>query len=551
MVFKLPLYLPDQGQRPSLWLLYATRTLQPRSFPTNGPPAFIALGMAQQQKKPVVLICTSGSAAYNYAPAVAEAYYQEIPLIVLTADRPPEWVNQLDGQTIQQKGIYGKHVKASFELPTEVTHPDAEWHLNRVVNEAILSSEDAPQGPVHINVPLREPFYPEADETIFFNKVRLIKKERSTQHLSEAQWKELLVIWQKAKNKLIIAGQSAPGTTLTDTLRHFCEQTKTPLIADIIANGHTIERVIQQQDVFLQPALDESHQHLKPDLLITFGKSLISKNLKRFVRRYKPAEHWHIQPHNRYQDTLQSATRFIAMEPSEFFEKLSTHVDTPKSNPFQEAWFSYNEKARHASQAFLKKAAFSEFTACNEALKSLPVNSQLHLANSMAVRYANFMGVGKSIKVYANRGTSGIDGSNSVAVGAALVAKEELVTLITGDMAFFYDRNAFWHNYPLANLRILILNNHGGGIFRMIDGPDRQPELKTYFETEQKLTAVNTAKEFGFDHYQCKNMEQLKQCLSTFYDNTGKTKILEVITAPEINTKVFKEFKREIINQYE
>lgn len=518
--------------------------IETRIIPDERSAAFVALGIAQVQKKPVVLVCTSGSAAYNYAPAVAEAFFQEIPLIVLTADRPPEWINQYDGQTIQQRGIFGKHVKASFDFPDNPNHKDILWHANRIVNEAVITSQDLPKGPVHINIPLREPFYPDADEKTFFRKVRLIEKKAPELSLSEEHWQTLIKEWKAASKPLIIAGQLPADASLSQQLEVFSKATSTPVISDIISNQQGLSNTIVHQDAFLAPGLDEYNQSLRPDLLITFGKSNISKNLKRFIRKHPPAKHWHIQPHQRYQDTFQSLTRLIEIHPGDFFGNLNERLDHFEANEgFLKSWQSRDLAVKNYQAEFFSKEVQGEFQVISQVLTRLPEESLLHLANSMAVRYANFIGLrGRNIDISCNRGTSGIDGSNSTAVGAALTS-DRLVTLITGDMAFFYDRNAFWHNYPLPNLRIVLLNNNAGGIFRLIKGPSDQPELEEFFETKQVLSAANTAKDFGFDYTHVSDPEDLRASLSTFFKTGNQGKILEITTSSEDNAKVFQAYK--------
>jgi len=525
--------------------------IETKVIPDERSAAFVALGMAQIQQKPVVLVCTSGSAAYNYAPAVAEAYYQQVPLLVLTADRPPEWIDQYDGQTIRQSGIYGKHVKASFDYPDNPTHADIQWHANRQVNEALIKTSSAPMGPVHINVPLREPFYPETDEKTFFRKVRLIEPTAPILGIKEEDWEGLSNTWKQCTNRLIIGGQQEVDDDVSQSLNAFAEATNTPVIGDVISNLHDIDLVIEHQDAFLAPGLDQQNADLQPELLITFGKSNISKNLKRFIRKYKPAVHWHIQPHDWYQDTFQSLTRLIKMHPAGFFSGLLERVNNHSSDSaYQTAWIEKDNLANRAISGFFGNQPFGEFQAVHCALNQLPEHGHLHLANSMSVRYVNFLGLAEkqNVEVWCNRGTSGIDGSNSTAVGAAL-AQGKMVTLITGDMAFFYDRNAFWQNEKLPNLRIIVLNNHAGGIFRLIKGPSDQPELEEFFETEQRLDAHHLANEFDLGYQKAENLTELNDCLASFYTPGEKPKILEVMTDSKVNAEVFANFKS-LMGQY-
>ncbi len=513
--------------------------------------AFIGLGMARQEHKPVALICTSGSAAYNYAPAVAEAYFQQIPLLVLTADRPPEWIDQLDGQTIRQRDIYGRHVKASYELPVGQTEAD-QWYAGRILSEAINKAKANPPGPVHINVPFREPFYPEEGEEITFDKsVKVMRYAEGDVHLPAALLAQLEAEWRQYPRKLIVAGQSSLNPNLCQQIGAFSQSQQIPLIADVISNYHPVDSAIKHADVFLGRV--PAPEQLRPDLLITFGLSIISKNLKLFLRKHQPKAHWHIQPGGGAADTFQSLTRVLSTTPENFF-RLANDWEEQPSGRYYQTWQEQERRAVQEIDRFftLSEVQSGEFYAVQAVLRNLPQPSSLHLANSMAVRYANLIGLpqgSSEIEVTANRGTSGIDGSSSTAVGSALAANDRLHVLITGDLAFFYDRNAFWHNYPVPNLRIILLNNHGGGIFRMINGPSRQPELEEYFETKQQLEAKNTARDFGMKYFRVDlatkgGTKELDELLPGFFtENSESAKLLEIISDSLTNAKIFRQFK--------
>lgn len=515
--------------------------------------AFIAMGMAQSQNKPVILCCTSGSAGLNYAPAVAEAYFQQIPLIVITADRPPEWIDQLDGQTIRQRDLFGKHVKASYELPVDYSHPDAKWHIERIINEAILTATEFPPAPVHINAPFREPFYPTKDEVIDYEaEVRLIEKMSFDPQLHEI-YRFFEEIFTNSHKVLVVGGQANHfSPSPTQELRKL----KVPFINECINNLHDCENAIRHHDIFLaKPEIQE--QLGKVDLLITFGKSILSKPLKNYLRKYKPKEHWHVQEKGQGQiaDTFKSLTIIIPILPSMLFSMLGYASTKPLPNQesrenYLNLWKSFDEEVINKFKDYFKDYdanKFSELLAVVNILHSLPQKTALHLSNSMPVRYANVLGIypreDQEIEVFCNRGTSGIDGCTSTAVGHAIANPERMHVLITGDVAFFYDRNALWHNYLPNNLRIILLNNHGGGIFKMIDA-GTLPEVDEYFVTQQKLNAENTAKDFGLDYYFCNNYEDLQQILATFFDNSTQVKLLEIETDLQVNYEVWQEFKK-------
>jgi 2-succinyl-5-enolpyruvyl-6-hydroxy-3-cyclohexene-1-carboxylate synthase len=530
-----------------------------KTFSDERSAAFVALGMAQQSKQPSVLVCTSGTAAYNFSPAIAEAFFNQTPLIVFTADRPSEWIAQHDGQTIHQSEIFGKHVKQSFQLPQEYEHADSQWAVNRIVNDAINLALQEPQGPVHINAPFREPLYPSNGESIGFTEsVRAIEALRQDFHVTEEQKDFIRSQWASYHHVLIVAGQQHRDEVFEQSLQTCLGQQRIPILTDIISNLHAIEGGVKRADLFLAQASDEVKKSLRPDLLITFGKSVISKNIKLFLRKYAPREHWHIQPSGTVADTFQSITKIFYCSPVSFFSFLGTlkrgeGFETQKQNNYHKLWEIEERRAARSVEEFFPQESLGELELVRDILSNLPARCNLHLSNSMSVRYANFIGLTHEqggVSVYANRGTSGIDGCTSTAIGHTLVTDVPNI-LITGDLAFFYDRNAFWHNYPLPNLRIVLLNNHGGIIFGIIDGPGNLPESDEYFVTRQRLGAAKLCEEFGFDHLRLDNKRKLKNLIKDFFDFDGKTKILELETSGDVNKTIFQQLKQKIKKSYE
>ncbi len=530
-----------------------------RTFSDERSAAFVAMGIAQQTSKPTALVCTSGSAAFNFAPAVAESFFQQVPLLIFTADRPKEWIDQWDGQTIRQSEIFGAHVKKSFDLPADYEHADAAWYINRVVNEAINLSQEFPKGPVHINVPLREPLYPAKGEKISFSKsVRVIQQNETVPSLSSKEKENILASLKSFTKILIVAGQQGYNNELIKVVEKFSKAHHVSVIGDVISNFHSIAGAIRFADSILGHGSNSVKESLKPDLLITFGKSVISKNLKLFLRKYKPTEHWHIQPSGAVPDTFQSLTRIINTSPKIFFESLAavekaTGFASQKKENYTKLWEAEEHRIELAHQAYFKNPSFNELDVLREVINSLPMRCNLHLSNSMAVRYANMIGLTsaqKGVHVYANRGTSGIDGCTSTAVGNS-ISNEVPTILITGDMAFFYDRNAFWHNYKMPNLHIVLVNNHGGIIFGMIDGPGNLPESNEYFVTDQKLSAKNLVDEFGIDYIHLDTQKKIKNSLKDFFEFTGTTKILEIQSEQKIAKEAFEKFNSQIKKGYD
>lgn len=506
--------------------------------------AFIGLGMAQVSAKPTVLICTSGTATLNYAPAVAEAFFQQLPLLVLTADRPPEWIDQLDGQTIRQENIYGRHIKRSFSFPAGLDHPDALWQAERIISEALLEAKAFPAGPVQVNIPMREPFYPQPGDSLTYSPdIKVIEEEPPVFPLAESARLQLGQQLSKYPKILVVAGQQAYNPSLQQALTAFASRTGAVVVADVISNLHGMPAAIRHHDVFLGGRHTPGGASLQPDLLITFGLSNISKNLKLFLRAFPARAHWHLQPAGPLADPFQSLTRVVRVQPESFFAALLPQ-QPPRNTAYQAQWHQQDAAAGRYLSGFLSQPDWNEFTALSQVQATLPQASLLHLANSMAVRYANLVGLRpdqQQVNVFANRGTSGIDGCTSTAVGAALSSDRPTV-LFTGDMAFFYDRNGLWHNYLPDNLRIVVLNNHGGGIFRLIEGPRQQPELEELFETRQQLDAALTAREFKLSYYACDQAEDLARALPRFW--SGGPGILEIFTNSPANVAFFDSFKK-------
>ena len=523
---------------------------------------FVALGIAQATGKTVGVVCTSGSAAYNLSPAVVEAFFQQVPLLIFTADRPKEWIHQQDGQTMYQTDLFGRHVGASYDLPADYTHPDSVWFIERTINLAINLTQQLPYLPVHVNVPIREPFYPKATEQFVFDKsVRIIQKHKTDYLLDKTTWHRFFEIWSNCENKLVAVGQLLPSQTdkpkLLKCLADLSQETGLVVLGDIFSNVPNSTDFVTKHDTIL---LDfENHAILKPDLLITVGNSFISKSFKQFIKANPPKYHWHVSESKELIDTFQTLTDQVTCAPIYFFERVLDSIDAEKvrNQDFDEEDFEYlpkwqlfNQRATLAGHRFFRdQTLFNEFFVVADILPQLPQNSILQLANSMSVRYANFIGVGaeQHIDVYCNRGTSGIDGCTSTAVGFAIANPNRIVTLITGDIAFFYDRNAFWNQHIPDNLKVILLNNQGGNIFRMIDGPASQPELETYFETPHSSDAKHVAAEFNVAYFGADTFETYQIAAKQFLSFNSKPVIFEITTQRNVNAKVFTDFKKAVI----
>lgn len=501
---------------------------------------FIALGIAQHTQRPVVLCCTSGTALLNYGPAIAEAYYSRTPLIIMSGDRPSEWIDQWDGQTIKQQNVFQAFVKAFIQMPTSLDFEDARWAYQTKIAQGFHLATQS-RRPVHLNFPFREPFYPDKNQKLAISQdLKIIKSYPAKK---QANCEGLIHDWAKATKKIIVIGQGTLSEDCKNQLRRLASQ-GIPIIADIISNGHALTDVIQHQDLFLNnSALQES---LTPDLVLTFGRSIISKNLKLFLRK-SAAIQWHIDPQPELQDPYQRLLGVIEGNPEQVLNKL---IDPGQpSQVFANHW---QVAQRQTAKLLIQyQAPFSEFSAMQEVLKKVPRDIQIHLSNSMPVRYANFLGIAPSkTRVWANRGTSGIDGSNGTAVGHAL-SSDQLSLLLTGDLSFLYDRNAFFHNEDLSHMRIVVFNNFGGGIFDLIPGPEAldPAEKDKFLTTPHQKDLSHSALDLGFDYQKCIDSSELNAILIHFFEPSAKGKLLEIQTQHPINKQVFQALKK-IIYDY-
>ena len=506
--------------------------------------AYMALGMALETGKTVALVCTSGTAALNFAPAIAEAFYLDIPLLVLTADRPPEWIDQADGQTIRQQNLYGNHVKKSYQLPADHTHPDTIWHINRTINEAINLTQSPEKGPVHVNVPLREPLYPSEETAIGYSDVRIIQRTESYKKVHPSFWEDLKDEFNTSDKKLLVIGQNSYSSEFIKELRAFVEGTGIVLIADVLANVHFLKGdFVRHQDLFLANLSPKQLESLKPDMLITIGGSLISKHLKLFLRNQKPEIHWHIGEGENCPDTFRSLTRHIPLSPFAFLKKANrtaSGLDTERNEIFSFLWHGADKLIGLKLKEYQLEIPFSDFSAVFQLIQSLPSASIFHAANSMSVRYANFIGLHKPVEIHSNRGTSGIDGCLSTAIGVAKKTSKT-VTLLIGDLAFFYDSNAFFQDVLPSNLKVVVLNNQSGNIFKMIDGPSHLPESQQFFETTHQRSIKFLVEGYAQKYIQVNEQAALKKAIQEMYNHTGFA-VLEINTQASQNVAAFKGF---------
>ena len=488
--------------------------------------AFFALGMAQQQQKPVAILCTSGSALLNYYPAIAEAFYSQIPLVVISADRPKHLIDIGDGQTIRQENVFENHVVYAANL----RDGNLDYNIKELSTALRLSAEK--KGPVHINVPFDEPLYETTDKLGVFSMPATIEPPKNE---STMNFEVFSKIWNGSKKILILIGVNAPSSELQNVLNHLVKDSSVLIMTETTSNLHH-DNFITAIDQLISKFTEHEFKALQPELLITLGGMVISKRIKQFLRVYQPKKHWHIDEH-RELNTFFCLSDHIKMTPASFFENLKI---LSKESSYQSIWLA-EKVVRNAKQhEFLKHAQYSDFVVFDKVMAVIPENSQLQISNSSMIRYAQLFNLNKTTTVFCNRGTSGIDGSTSTAIGAAFASNRQTI-FITGDISFFYDSNALWNAHIPENFRIILINNSGGGIFKIIPGPKSTNALP-YFETPHNLTAKHLAAMFHFEYIEANNMNEVTSGLSGFFERSLKPKILEIFTPPEINDVVLQEY---------
>ncbi|NQZ79114.1 MAG: 2-succinyl-5-enolpyruvyl-6-hydroxy-3-cyclohexene-1-carboxylic-acid synthase, partial [Ekhidna sp.] len=373
-------------------------------IPDERAAAFIALGIAQETNSPVVLCCTSGSALLNYAPAIAEAYYREIPLVVLSADRPPELIDQRDGQTIRQFGALENHVLGSFQLPIIESRTDEKEYESTLI-EGLKKASGSRKGPVHINIPFREPFYPISDQKLSYHPINSSNTDSELRPSLDIETLDLV----EFKRVLIIVGQHPPDRELTNFIAQ--ASAKVPVLKFPLNNLAT---GINHVDGFI-----DNQQDLKPDLLLTTGLSVLSKKLKNYLRRNKPQKHIHFDPAGVTVDTYNTEPKLISQD---IYQVLANEDFNSCDQDYLSNWKKNERRAKNIISDYLDSSEFSEASVAAHILGAIPAGSTLHLSNSMPVRYADLFGIKKGVKNESNRGTSGIDGCTSTAVGSSLVS---------------------------------------------------------------------------------------------------------------------------------
>ncbi len=498
--------------------------------------AFFALGMAIQLQQPVAVLCTSGSAVLNYFPAVAEAFYQNIPLVIISADRPEEWINHGDGQTIMQDHVFGKHVKGYLQLSDAGESAEHQLKIIAGTHQLFNNALGNSRGPIHFNFALEEPLYGTREVTSF-DSTRFDSKEKTDDASTVLDFTNYQDSWSRATKKLVLCGQMPKNDALFHELKILADDPSVLIMVENTSNlydlrfVHCIDRTIEH--------LDRNDDSFVPEILVTLGGAIVSKKIKTLLRNWDIAEHWRVGYDFPEMDTFRKMTASLEMNPSTFIRKIN-EVPRVAANSYAPQWKTIDFTRQDFTREFCETAPWSDLKVFHLLLDFLPENSTLHLGNSSVVRYAQLFDPLTNVIYQSNRGTSGIDGSMSTASGAAAMDTDTWHVHFTGDISFFYDSNALWNENLTPNLRIFVINNSGGGIFKIIPGPNSTAQYEKYFVAKHEHSAEHICKAFGVEYFKATNEDELLGNMEAFYahDADGRPKLMEVFTDDGVNDGV-------------
>ncbi|HJV77965.1 MAG TPA: 2-succinyl-5-enolpyruvyl-6-hydroxy-3-cyclohexene-1-carboxylic-acid synthase, partial [Paludibacter sp.] len=522
---------PGSRNAPLIFAFTAQAELKCLSITDERSAAYFALGMTQQSGEAIALVCTSGTAALNFAPAIAEAYYQNLPLLVFTADRPVEMIDQADGQTLRQSDIYANYIKAHFDLPVETVVAADLQFSDHQVSQAIDTALSYPQGPVQINVPLREPIYTALPET--HSNPKIIKTIAAEVSPTKESLETLKRMWTSYERKLVLFGVYPKNEQLNELANLLANEPDVVVIAENLSNISGDKIITRPESFFawvnggggipiplkqngigtyqeengigIPPKRNGIGIHQEqngigtpftPDLLITIGHSSICKQIKLFLREYQSAEQWQFESSLPYIDTYKSLTTIIPGSAIDTLVKMP--LGKTKSN-YSETFQVQNKIITQRHDAFVADAPLSDMSAVTNLLKLAPGGTTLHLANSTSVRWTQLFPTRSDLTYFCNRGTSGIDGSLSTAAGYAFASKQPTVFL-TGDLSFIYDSNGLWNNYIDDNFKIIVMNNNGGNIFRFIGNKQLMEKSLDFFTTPHQVKIKSLVEAYGLNY---------------------------------------------------
>ncbi len=534
-------YLSPGSRNAPLLIGVSCRPFIRRIIPDERTAAFMALGEAMVTGKPVVLICTSGTALYNYAPAIAEAKYQGIPLIVITADRPAEWIDQDDSQTLLQPGALHNIIKSSFDIPVEnMGNTSERWYVNRMANEGCNLAISHKKGPVHINIHLDNPL----TETVEYSEssprlINIVDNTTLPVHIFKELAEEM-----SGKKILLTVGFTSPSHSLNSSIGIFLKNPDVAIWCETLSNLHlpdnpyaidTTLSILERED------MEDWRETLRPDIVISIGGALISRKLKEYIRNYPPREHWTLGDTDPSVDCFKVLTRHISVSPEKFFKGTARYLNryniSSSEASYSVKWKRLIQIAQVSHREFLSKhREWSELNAYEYILRNLPSKYNLFLSNGTPVRYGQLFTDAIPHASFGNRGVSGIEGTSATAAGCA-VAYNGPTLLITGDMSFSYDTGILGQEFIPGNFKIIIINNEGGGIFRFIPSTRNCEQRDEFFCAPPTLPVKGLAEAYGWNYIRISSEDGLKAEYGSFITSTERS-IMEIVVDPEISSSL-------------
>lgn len=499
---------------------------------------FIALGMAVQTQSAVALVCTSGSAVLNYAPAIAEAYYREVPLIVISADRPKQWIDQDDSQTIRQYEILQKIVKRSVDIDVDSSNQTIARMAVRDINDALIDAVSGRQGPVHINIRLDVPLGGLAEMNANNLKISAITP-RQALPMDEVR---AIADELQGKKVLVVGGFMPPDKTLSRALARMASLPSFAVMHEAQSNVHG-RNMIGQIDRTLSNLSAQERIEMMPDVVITFGGALVSRFIKAWLRSAVGSiEHWHVGIRGQSVDCFNSLTRRIELTPKIFMPLLAAACSKRSlDSDYNARWKKIHKRATNRAEIYTARAPWSDLTAMAEIMKSVPAKCNLQLSNGTAVRYAQLFDFAHIHRIDSNRGVSGIDGSTSTALGASACYAHPTL-LISGDMSAQYDIAALSSELISPRFKMAVLNNGGGGIFRFIDSTRKLEELDRYLACKVNLPLEKLAEAYGLAYFRADSLESLRIVFLRFMAEQDRPAILDIVTDGQISASTLTDY---------
>lgn len=496
---------------------------------------YFALGLSQRIHEPVVISCTSSTATCNYWPPVAEAYYQHVPLIVLTGDRDYEMLGQWEDQMIDQVGMFDRHVRKSVNLPIVRDDDDDYIYCRRLVNEALLELNHNGTGPVHINVPMK--YYSTTFPLHSLPEVQAI--HRVDWNSSQDEWQEKVNQLAAAKRILVVCGQeSYVSDEQQRQMTEFFHKFNSAIAVDYMSNIECEGTFNPSVCMDTRYVSDKKFEELLPDIVISFG-GMVFSGLKAMLLRYHGKyEHWLVQEDGEVCDLFKSLTTIFACTPEYFFKYFNEHVENAIANDMK----YHNELVDYADSVKYPDFGWSNIYAIKNVVTRIPSESLLHLSINSAIRITNFFKLQPHVKVYANIGTHGIDGCLPSFLGQAVADSDTPSFLVIGDLSFFYGMNALRSRHIGKNVRILLLNNHGGEEF-YYNGMWRNKASDLHTTARHNAKAEGWAKSCGFTYLTASDKKSYDAAVDQFMDSSVEGPILfEVFTEMSTDAQAIYDF---------